>query len=91
MRMNPGVAAGALLVLGIAGCGQAGTGNGADPANEPAGEVTATEPGPASPGNTVQAAPADDGVSTTMPVPGTNTPEHIVVNNEVGPNALDGL
>lgn len=91
MKMKPGAALVGLLALGLAACSQAGTGNEADSANQSEGEVTATEPGPASAGNAAVTAPADDGVSSTMPVPGTNTPEHIVVNNDVGPNELDGL
>ena len=89
MGMKPGAAIMALLAAGLAACNQAGTDNGA--ANEAANEVNATEPGPANLGETGEGAGADNGISTTMPVPGTNTPEHVVVNNDAAPNALDGL
>lgn len=91
MKMKSGTWISVMLALVLAGCSQAGTGDETDLANESAAEVTATEPGPANLGDTAQNAPADDGISTTMPVPGTDTPEHIVVNNDVGPNELDGL
>ena len=89
MGVKHGATVAALLAL--AACTQSGTENQAASPNESAGEVTAAEPGTESPRNAAETAPSDNGVSTTMPVPGTNTPEHIVVDNEVGPNELDGL
>ncbi|MFP5329925.1 MAG: hypothetical protein ACLGHC_07300 [Alphaproteobacteria bacterium] len=84
-------ALGILLALGLGACGQAGSGNESMPANETAAQADPAMPGTAEPGDLENAAPADNGISSTMPVPGTNTPEHIVVNNDVDPNAIDGL
>lgn len=80
-----------LLALGLGACGQAGSGNESMTANETAGQAEPAPPGMAEPDGAGNAAPADNGLSSTMPVPGTNTPEHIVVNNDADPNAIDGL
>lgn len=89
MGVKHGATVAALLAL--AACTQSGTENEAASLNESDRQATAAVPDADSSSDAAETAPSDNGVSTTMPVPGTNTPEHIVVNNRVGPNELDGL
>jgi hypothetical protein len=73
-------------LIALAGCSQGQTNqsqaeadNGTvQPANS--GSVDAETGAP-------EAAPQPDSLSSGMPVPGTNTPEHIVVNDDSGTNS----
>lgn len=77
-----------LVALGTAACAES---EGANNQSEAGTTMNAIEVGAASGstatsgGNAAAGAPAED--SSGMPVPGTSTPEHIVVNEDAGNDA----
>lgn len=94
MKLTRSTAIAALGTFALAACSQAETNNqvaadtapaAAPGANDAAANVT-NAAGSDSPAGT--GAPASTSVSSGMPVPGTNTPEHIVVNED-GANGSD--
>lgn len=73
------------LTAVFAACGQVEPSNQAVEANAPASEVTATDAGATNANDKAQ--PSENETSSGMPVPGTNTPEHFVVNEDSGHNS----
>lgn len=78
------------LLLSLAACGRPESNNQADETNVAAPESRGTAEEMNAANAPATAGSNTSGVSTGMPVPGTNTPEHIVINEDTSQNNTNG-